>query len=76
MAVKTITIDIEAYEILARSKRLGQSFSQVIKQRLGPKTGRDLWRALARSAPAEGMLDAIEKQINARRRSPARAPKL
>jgi predicted CopG family antitoxin len=75
MAVKTITIDLDAYDILSRSKRPGQSFSQVIKERLGHKTGRDLWSALARSAPSEETLDLIEKQIKARRRSPAHAAK-
>ena len=72
MAVKTITIDLDAYEVLARAKKPGQSFSKVIKERLGAKTGRDLWAALADVAPSEDMLDRVEAQIRARRRSPAR----
>ncbi len=76
MAVKTITIDLEAYEILARHKRAGQSFSQVIKQRLGGRmTGRDLAQAVARARISERTLDAIDTQIRSRRSSPARAPK-
>ncbi len=76
MAVKTITIDLEAYDMLARSKKAGQSFSQVIKERLGRKTGRDLWNAIAQGVPSEETLDAIDAQIRARRRNRARVPKL
>ena len=77
MAVKTITIDLEAYDILSRGKKPGQSFSRVIKERLGKrKTGRDLWHALTGEVPSKETLDHVEAQIKARRRSPARGPKL
>lgn len=75
MAVKTITIDVEAYEALARRKRPGQSFSQVIKQHFaGGSTGRDLLAAVKRISISEPTLDAVAAQIRARRRSRARVP--
>jgi len=74
MAVKTITIDIEAYELLAGHKRGGQSFSQVIKAHFGrqPTAGRllDLVRTASMSTQA---LAAMERQVHDRRRHRARA---
>ena len=77
MAVKTITIDLEAYEALSRNKRPGQSFSQVIKQHFGKvRTGRDLLQAVERVSLSPETLDAAEAQVAARSKSPARAPRL
>jgi predicted CopG family antitoxin len=77
MAVKTITIDLEAYDALARRKRAGQSFSQVIKEHFGPqRTGHDLLRVVSRLRLSEGTLNSIERQVQARRRYVVRAPKL
>ncbi|MSO61031.1 MAG: hypothetical protein EXQ50_02895 [Acidobacteria bacterium] len=74
MAVKTITIDMEAYGLLSRHKVAGQSFSQVIKAHFGPQptVGRFLARIRAsRLSPAA--VDAIDRQLQARKLSPARA---
>ena len=77
MPVKTITIDIEAYEILSRHKGPGQSFSQVIKQRLGRRmTGKDLRAAVSRTRLSADILDAIDAQVRARRTQRARRLRL
>lgn len=80
MAVKTITIDLEAYERLSRLKD-GDSFSQVIKKYL-PAPGasaRDLLAVLdaseAGDAISEETLNAVEAVVADRREHPARVPR-
>lgn len=77
MAVKTITIDTDAYDILAREKRVGQSFSMVIKEHFGKrKTAAALLRALPSLSLEEETLEHIEELIKDRRKHPARIPRL
>jgi predicted CopG family antitoxin len=77
MAVKTITIDMAAYGLLSRSKREGQSFSDVIKAHFhGPPTVREFRETLRKVRLSEDTLDAIDEIIRDRAKSPARAVKL
>ncbi len=77
MAVKTITIDLEAYEALSRLKRKGDSFSRVIKKHFTRRsTGRDLQAALQDLHVGNDTLEAVNAMIRSRRRSPAKAPRL
>ena len=80
MAVKTITIDIEAYELLSQHKRDGQSFSQVIKAHFGerPTAGRLLARLRSGQIPpgSQDFIDNVRQLIRDRKLDPARAIKL
>jgi predicted CopG family antitoxin len=77
MAVKTITIDIEAYDALTRQKKPGQSFSQVIKAHFGPrKTVAAFRRTLRATVVSEHTLKAVEDMVRSRRKSVARVPTL
>lgn len=77
MAVKTITIDIEAYERLSRLKKKGQSFSQVIKEHFPPpgSTAADLLKALDTTEVSDETLEAVDEVVRARRDSPVRVPR-
>lgn len=76
MAVKTITIDMDAYERLRRLKREGQSFSQVIKDLTPPvgSTAGDLLDALDAVDISESTLDVVDEIVDDRSRSPVRTP--
>ena len=80
MAVKTITIDITAYGLLARHKREGMSFSDVIKAHFsGPMTV-GAFRARLRSGRvrplSEDLLNAVEGVVRDRASDPIRYPEL
>ena len=77
MAVKTITIDIEAYGLLSHHKQAGQSFSDVIKAHFKPlpTAGRFRRHVLTVRLPAD-VLDAVDRVISDRKRSALRVPEL
>jgi predicted CopG family antitoxin len=67
MSTKTIELDTEAYEALARQKRPGQTFSEVIKLHFGRgASAEELDQLAAELKISEDTLDAIEAQIQAR----------
>jgi len=76
MAVKTITIDMEAYEILLKAKKGKESFSQVIKKTLSPRrrTARNLLADLDALVLSDDALDAVETVIRDRDKSLTDSP--
>ncbi len=76
MAVKTITIDMEAYERLSLEKRPGESFSQVIKRVLKARrmTAGSFLRTLESVTLSDRTLERIEQIVNSREQDFIKAP--
>ena len=71
MAVKTITIDMDAYSLLDAEKRTGESFSKVIKRKLSEApAASDLLRHLDRIRISDETLDRLEDIVRQRADSP------
>jgi len=77
MAVKTITIDLEAYERLAAEKRKDESFSQVIKRRCKrATTAVGLLAHLDEICLSPAALRRLDEVVRSRDASPADSPTL
>jgi len=68
MAVKTITIDMEAYSLLAGKKGKGESFSQVIKRLVRQNGGSaaSLRSSLKEICLDEDALSGVERAVTDR----------
>jgi predicted CopG family antitoxin len=77
MAVKTITIDMEAYNLLAAERRSNESFSRIIKRKFRhASTARVLSERLNELCLSESTLKNLDKIVKARGKSTAESPVL
>lgn len=57
MAAKTVALDSEAYEMLRRQRRSGETFSEAVKRLAGPRRSildfAGIWRDIPRSELAQ-----------------------
>jgi predicted CopG family antitoxin len=69
MATKTISIDVQAYERLAKAKREGESFSEVIKRIVPRPVDLDAWfREMDANPLSRRTVRAVEEVVRRRSR--------
>jgi predicted CopG family antitoxin len=70
MPVKTITIDMEAYDLLTSEKQNNESFSRVIKRKFRrASTATVLFKRLDEVCLSESALKALDKILKERNKS-------
>lgn len=75
MAVKTITIDMAAYDLLSNQKNPNESFSKFIRRRLAPeKTAEGLLKVLPELMLEPDALRGMEDVVASRGNSMAESP--
>ncbi len=68
MASKTVALDAEAYELLVRSKRAGETFSEVVRRKLRPPSRiSDLAGSLKDLAPEVWPEITREREVHRRK---------
>ncbi|MBI4393273.1 MAG: antitoxin VapB family protein [Euryarchaeota archaeon] len=73
MGTKTLSVADDAYELLAKEKRAGESFSDVIRRLAHKPSLRDLQKFIS-PKEAEALAEAV--QMNKQERTEARVKKL
>lgn len=77
MAVKTITIDMDAYTLLAEDKRSNESFSKVIKRRMRKTiTADQLLARLAGLCLSDSTLNRTARLVKERKKNLVNSPSI
>ena len=76
VAAKTVALDAEAYELLVRSKRAGETFSEVVRRKLQPASRISDLAGSLKDLPAREWSQIDRERAVLRRRDAVRRKRL